>query len=58
MTKRDDKQIEDVEMLEYWINLLSFRIHSSLGVLHYKIDRQELENTTESRREDRTLTEL
>jgi hypothetical protein len=58
MTKRDDKEIEDVEMLEYWINLLSFQIHSSLGVLHYKIDRQNLGNTTESRRRYRTLTEL
>jgi hypothetical protein len=58
MTKRDDKEIEDVEMLEYWINLLSFQIHSSLGVLHYRIDRQELENTTESRSKDRTLIEL
>jgi hypothetical protein len=36
MTKRDDKESIDVEMLEYWINLLSFQIHSSLGVLHYK----------------------
>jgi len=48
MTKRDDKGIEVVEMLEYWINFLSFQIHSSLGVLHYKIGRQELGNTIKS----------
>jgi hypothetical protein len=28
MTKRDDEEIEYVEMLEYWINLLSFGTHS------------------------------
>jgi hypothetical protein len=58
MTKRDDKEIEVFEMLESWINFLSFQTYSSLGVLHYNIDRQEPGNTTESRRTDRTLTEL
>ena len=31
MTKRDDKEIEDIEMLECWINLLSIQIHSLPG---------------------------
>jgi hypothetical protein len=58
MTKRDDKEIEHIEMLACWINFLSFQIHSSLGVLHYKIDRQNLEKKPNLRIKDKALIKL